>query len=146
MKNIWINKLKEKGMRITEQRKAVIDSLIKAEKALEPIEVYDLVRQEYPSIGMVTVYRTMECLSDLHLLQKVHQESGCNKYLRGKDGHHHLMICTQCGKANYFKGLELEDEFQRIASSHHFQIEDHWLQLSGVCQDCQQRTAQQQER
>ncbi|HAF62853.1 MAG TPA: transcriptional repressor [Anaerolineaceae bacterium] len=137
MKNIWIDKLKEKGMRITAQREAIVDILSQSDKALEPIEVYDLTRQNHPTLGMVTVYRTMECLEELGLLQKVHQDSGCNKYLKVKEGHNHLLICRGCGKAIYFEGLDMEMQFEGIAQQHNFNLEDHWLQLNGLCQQCQ---------
>ena len=92
MKDEWTKKMQENGMRITAQREAIVNILLDSEKALDPIEVYDLTRKEYPSLGMVTVYRTMECLEELGLLQKVHQESGCNKFLKAKEGHNHLLV------------------------------------------------------
>ena len=137
MKSKWMTILQENGMRITAQREAIVDILLDSEKALEPIEVYDLTRKEYPSLGMVTVYRTMECLEELGLLQKVHQESGCNKYLRVKEGHNHLLICSQCGKAVYFEGLAVETQFEKIAQQNNFIMHSHWLQLDGLCQQCQ---------
>ncbi|MGV8025735.1 MAG: Fur family transcriptional regulator [Anaerolineaceae bacterium] len=137
MKEIWIAKLKENGMRITAQREAIVDILLNSEKALDPLEVYDLTRQSHPSLGIVTVYRTMECLEHIGLLQKVHQESGCNKYLKLKEGHHHLLICTNCGKAVYFEGLDMETQFEEIARKNNFTMQDHWLQLGGLCQKCQ---------
>ena len=136
MDNNWIQKLQKNGMRITAQREAIVEILLQSEKALEPIEVYDLTRQKHPSLGMVTVYRTMECLEELGLLQKVHQDSGCNKYLKVKEGHNHLMVCRKCGKAVYFKGLDMEAQFENIAHQYGFNLEEHWLQLNGLCQQC----------
>jgi Fe2+ or Zn2+ uptake regulation protein len=136
MANNWIQKLQKNGMRITAQREAIVEILLQSEKALEPIEVYDLTRQKHPSLGMVTVYRTMECLEELGLLRKVHQDSGCNKYLKVKEGHHHLMVCRKCGKAIYFKGLDMEAQFENIAHQYDFDLEEHWLQLNGLCQQC----------
>lgn len=137
MKNIWMTKLKEKGMRITAQREAIVEILLNSEKALDPLEVYDLTRQSHPSLGIVTVYRTMDCLEHLGLLQKVHQACGCNKYLKLKEGHNHLLICTNCGKAVYFEGLNFENQFEQVAENNSFLLQDHWLQLSGLCQRCQ---------
>jgi Fe2+ or Zn2+ uptake regulation protein len=136
-KEMWMAKLKEKGMRITAQREAIVDILLTSEKALDPLEVYDLTRRSHPSLGVVTVYRTMECLEHLGLLQKVHQACGCNKYLKLKEGHHHLLICTNCGRAVYFEGLNFEDQFEKVAENNNFQLQDHWLQLSGLCGRCQ---------
>jgi len=137
IKDVWIHQLKEKGMRITPQREAIVDILLNTEKALDPLEVYDLTRHSFPKIGIVTVYRTMECLEQLGLLQKVHQESNCNKYIQFKEGHHHLLICSICGKAVYFEELNLENQFEEVAKNNHFILQDHWLQLSGICPRCQ---------
>ncbi len=136
-KEIWIKQLKDEGLRITAQREVIVDILLNSEKVLDPMEVYDLARKEHPSMGIVTVYRTMDCLEHLGLLQKVHQVSGCNKYIRLKEGHHHLLICSNCGKAIYFEGLNFEDQFEKVAQKNDFLLQDHWLQLSGLCSNCQ---------
>ncbi len=136
-KEIWLKRLKEKGLRITSQREAIVDVLLNSEKALDSMEVFDLVHKDHPSMGIVTVYRTMDCLEHLGLLQKVHQDSGCNKFLRLKEGHHHLLICSNCGKAVYFEGLNFGDQFEKVAQQNDFLLQDHWLQLSGLCPRCQ---------
>lgn len=136
-KEIWIERLKEKGLRITSQREAIVDILLNSDKALDSMEVYNLLHKDHPSLGVVTVYRTMDCLEHLGLLQKVHQESGCNKYIRLKEGHHHLLICSNCGRAVYFEGLNFEDQFESVARQNDFLLQDHWLQLSGLCPRCQ---------
>jgi len=136
-KEIWLKRLKEKGLRITSQREAIVDVLLISEKALDSMEVFNLVHKDYPSMGIVTVYRTMDCLEHLGLLQKVHQDSGCNKFLRLKEGHHHLLICSNCGKAVYFEGLNFGDQFEKVAQQNDFLLQDHWLQLSGLCPRCQ---------
>lgn len=136
-KKLWVEKLQTNGMRMTTQREAIVDVLLGSEKALEPLQVFELTHNTHPSIGMVTVYRTMECLAELGLLQKVHQQSGCNKFLKVKEGHNHLLICNRCGKAIYFEGLNLETQFEEIARKNNFTMQDHWLQLGGICQQCQ---------
>ncbi len=136
-KELWLSKLKENGMRLTAQRQAIVDILLASERALDAVEVYDLTRHNYPSLGIVTVYRTMECLEHLGLLQKVHLTTGCNKFVKLKEGHQHLLICTNCGRAIYFEGLNFENEFTQIAQNNSFLLQEHWIQLNGLCPHCQ---------
>ena len=137
--NIWLQKLKESGQRLTRQRRVIVEVLLSADRALEPIEVYDLGRKSYPNLGLVTVYRTLDNLDKLGLLQKVHQPQGCNRYIKSAHGHQHLLICTSCGKAVYFDGFDLKQQFNNVSDELSFHINDHWLQLFGICRQCQSK-------
>jgi len=140
LSNIWLQKLKENGQRITRQRSVIVEVLLSVDRALEPIEVYDLGRKSYPNLGLVTVYRTLENLENLSLLKKVHQPEGCNRYIKSAHGHQHLVICTSCGKVAYFDGFDLKQQFENVSDELGFQIDDHWLQLLGTCRQCQPKT------
>ena len=138
--NIWLQKLKENGQRLTRQRRVIVEVMSNFDRALEPIEVYDLSRKSYPNLGLVTVYRTLENLEKLGLLQKVHQPQGCNRYIKSAYGHQHLVICISCGKVVYFDGFDLKQQFEKVSDELSFQIDDHWLQLFGTCNQCQLKT------
>jgi len=138
--NLWLKKLKENGHRLTCQRRTIVEVMTNFDRALEPIEVYDLGRKSYPNLGLVTVYRTLENLEKLGLLQKVHQPQGCNRYIKSAQGHQHLVICTSCGKVVYFDGFDLKQQFQKVGTELGFRIEDHWLQLFGTCRQCRAKT------
>ena len=137
--NKWLQRLKENGHRITRQRRVIVEVLLSIDRALKPIEVYDLGRKTFPNLGLVTVYRTLENLEELGLLQKVHQPQGCNRYIKSAHGHRHLLICTSCGKAVYFDGFDLKQQFEKVSSELGFRIDDHWLQLFGICSQCQSK-------
>ncbi len=133
----WLTQLKENGYRLTNARKAVIETVAGTTSALNPLDVYEQAKASCPGLGLVTVYRTLEKLEELGLIQRVHQPNGCNAYLPHADGHQHLIICQQCGKAEYFEGDDLEVFFERVAGEHGFTVNEHWLQLFGVCSDCE---------
>ncbi|MCD6577082.1 MAG: transcriptional repressor [Anaerolineaceae bacterium] len=137
--NIWLQKIKENGHRLTSQRRVIVEVMVEVNRALKPIEVYDLGRKSYPNLGLVTVYRTLENLEKLGLLQKVHQPQGCNRYIKSAYGHRHLVICTSCGKVAYFDGFDLKQQFKKVGDELGFQIDDHWLQLFGTCRQCLQK-------
>jgi hypothetical protein len=65
--------------------------------ALTPLEVYDMARKKYRALGLVTVYRTLEKLEELHLIQRVHQPMGCQAFISAGHGHQHLLLCQNCG-------------------------------------------------
>lgn len=132
----WLTQLRSNGYRLTNARKAVVDTVARTQSALNPLEVYEQARTSYPGLGLVTVYRTLEKLEELGLIQRVHQPGGCNAYLPHADGHQHLIICKQCGKAEYFEGKNLEAFFERVAGEHGFTVTEHWLQLFGLCSEC----------
>lgn len=133
----WLTQLKDNGYRLTNARKAVVEAVAGTRSALNPMEVYEQAKPTCPSLGLVTVYRTLEKLEELHLIQRVHQPDGCNAYLPHADGHQHLIICQQCGKAEYFEGDDMEAFFERVAGEHGFTVREHWLQLFGVCSECE---------
>lgn len=139
--NEWLTRLQNNGYRLTESRRAVIEILANSECTLNPTEVYDLARQRYDSIGLVTVYRTLAKLEELGLIQQVHQPDGCQAYIAAVSGHQHLLICKACNKVEYFQGDRLEGLVERVENESGFRVQEHWLQLFGWCSKCQQKGA-----
>ncbi len=132
----WKRVLREKGYRITSPRKAVIDTLAGSPRALNAAQIFDLARSNCPSLGLVSVYRTLDTLEDLGLIQRVHQHEECHAYISAFRGHQHLLICTSCGKALFFEGEDLGELFERVSQESGYKIQDHWLQLFGLCEEC----------
>ncbi len=130
--------LHENGYRITAARRAVVEMVAKSTHALTPLEVYDLGRKKYRALGLVTVYRTLEKLEELHLIQRVHQPMGCQAFISMGQGHQHLLLCQNCGQAEYFEGDDLEALTKSISKKTGYQINEHWLQLFGLCANCRQ--------
>lgn len=134
----WLVALQTSGYRLTAPLRVLVDLLVESDRALEPFELYDLGRQEYPRLGLVTVYRTLEKLQDLGLVQRIHQENGCHRYLRAAQGHEHVLLCSRCGRAIYFSGDDLTALSNELAQQTGFCIQEHWLQLLGLCAKCQE--------
>lgn len=134
---IWISQLQENGYRITSARRAVVNTVYGSTQALTPSEVYSKARKKYRALGLVTVYRTLEKLEELHLIQRVHQPLGCQAFISAGVGHQHLLICQNCGQAEFFDGDDLDSLTKSIARKTGYQIKEHWLQLFGLCGNCQ---------
>lgn len=135
--NQWLNQLGSSGCRITPARKLIVEELIQSQRGVEPVDLYDQCRKHDPRLGLVTVYRTLERLEKLGLIQRVHQSDGCHMFIRKSEGHEHLLLCTSCGKAVYFEGDDLELLLKKVAKESGFTISDHWLQFFGLCPECQ---------
>jgi Fur family ferric uptake transcriptional regulator len=132
----WFELLHLSGCRVTAPRRAVVETLVKSIHALTPVEVYDTARKDCPGLGLVSVYRTLEKLEQMGLIQRVHHTKGCQAFICTGEGHQHLIVCTQCGKAAMFEGDQLDPLFNNISKKTGFQIEGHWLQVFGLCADC----------
>jgi Fe2+ or Zn2+ uptake regulation protein len=138
----WETLLGQAGYRITQPRRAILDIIAETERPLTPVEIFDLARAQSAGIGLVTVYRTIEMLEELHLVEHVHHLGDCQTVFRCSEHHQHLLICTQCGSSCYFDGLEVEEQFKQIGKNFGYQITEHWLQLAGLCKECQKSIKQ----
>ena len=132
----WLEQLHDNGYRITAARRAVVNTVYGNTHALTPTEVYDQARKKYRALGLVTVYRTLEKLEELHLIQRVHQSAGCQAFISAGEGHQHLLLCQNCGQAAFFEGDDLDTLTRSIAAKTGYQINEHWLQLFGLCANC----------
>ncbi len=137
LNDLWLESLQDSGCRLTAPRRAIVAIIANSARALDAIEIYDLGRVEHPRLGLVTVYRTLEKLEQLDLVQRVHQHEGCNMYLRAPQGHEHLLLCKACGRMEYFGGDDLSELIEETSQKSGYQIQEHWLQLFGLCTYCQ---------
>jgi Fe2+ or Zn2+ uptake regulation protein len=133
----WLAQLQKNGYRLTGARIAIIETIQNSPRALTPVEVFDLARKKYHALGLVSVYRTLEKLEELHLIQRVHQPQGCQAFIAASHGHEHLLLCQNCGQVAFFEGDDLDVLIQTISKKTGFVIHEHWLQLFGLCSACQ---------
>jgi len=133
-------KLNQQGLRMTRPRKEVAAILKESKVPLTPQTIHQLAIRKNCDIGLVSVYRTLDLLSELNLVRRVHGQDGCHGYVLASPGHHHHLICHKCGKAVEFTGSgDLSDFIERIESNTGFAIDEHILQLYGLCQQCQEQ-------
>jgi Fe2+ or Zn2+ uptake regulation protein len=131
-------KLHTKGLRLTHPRSEVVAILNAAAKPLTPQSIYQRSVERKSEIGLVSVYRTLELLSELNLVRRVHGHDGCHGYVLASPGHHHHLVCRKCGKAVEFSGsADLSEFIAIIQKETSFKIDEHILQLYGICPKCQ---------
>lgn len=128
--------LSQKGYKLTSQRRAVLRAISSSHEHHTPAAVHERVKQEYPNIGLVTVYRTMEMLSELGLICSIDGPGKSRSYTLAPEGHHHHLVCSGCGAVADFTDCNLRELEKRLAEETGFKIEGHRLQFSGICQNC----------
>ncbi len=135
--------LKQNGLKVTIQRVAILEVLNSRPGIhLTAEEIYDFVKEKYPDIGMATVYRTIQMLSDLNLIDKLILDDGYVRYEIGKMNtentghHHHHLICLDCGGIYAFQDDLLENLETRIKEALGFDVVDHQVKLYGHCKKC----------
>ena len=135
-----LSALKSKGFKLTPQRRAVLEVLTSSGDHLTAAEIYERAHKLNPRIGLATVYRTLDILLDMSLVCAIHSRGSSPAYMatRATDHHHHL-VCTQCGTIVHFTECDLDDLELRMALLTGFDIQGHFLQLTGRCSDCQQK-------
>jgi Fur family transcriptional regulator, ferric uptake regulator len=132
-----VQQLSAAGFRITQARRAIIQVLLSAQDCLTPADVYERARLLSPNVGLVTAYRTLELLSDMGVVRKIHGDADCHGYAIIGHGHRHHLTCRRCGRVEEFEGCSLSELFERVRLESGFAIVDHMLEVTGICPDCQ---------
>jgi len=135
--------LQEAKFKLTPQREATVSVLLEKEKEhLSAEEIFLLLRKKHPDIGLATVYRTLEILTDLNITYKVVFEDGLSRYdlRRTSNEHfHHHLLCIECGNIEEIHEDLLGDVEKDVESRYHFLVKDHRLTFHGICRNCQQK-------
>jgi len=132
-------KLNEKDYKVTPQRQVILRAFLEhSEKHLSAEDLYHLVKEKHPEIGLATVYRTLDLLAELGILQKMNFDDGKSRYEfnDSEEHHHHHLICITCGSVTEFEDDLLESLEAMIAKKNNFKVVDHQLMFYGYCAKC----------
>lgn len=138
-------RLRNAGFRLTLPREAILNVFAENPKHLSAEEVFLSVHEKYPGVGLATVYRTVDLLTQVGLVFKFDFGDGKSRYELASEavkGHHHHMVCTRCGRivdysdfmeeeVKFIKGLEAE-----LSKKHRFRIDKHQIHFYGLCEGC----------
>lgn len=133
-------KLHKAGFKLTPQREVTVEVLLEKEKDhLSAEEIYMEVKKKNSGIGLATVYRTLEILTELKIVNKITFQDGLARYDLNKDGkkhqRHHL-LCLNCGKIDEVEEDLLDKIEADIERRFDFIVKDHRLTFHGICHDC----------
>lgn len=137
-------KLQERQHKLTSQRQVVLQIFIdRPGEHLSAEDVHSILRENRSEIGLATVYRSLELLSELNILQKLDFGDGRSRYevndAKPKEHQHHHLICLKCGKVKEFSDDLLDALEADISQKSQFQIVDHQVKFYGYCQECQEK-------
>ncbi|MBX3292741.1 MAG: transcriptional repressor [Acidobacteria bacterium] len=134
---LFENYLRSAGLRRTEQRDLILRTFLDVGDHITSEDLYRLVSEKDPTVGLTTVYRTLKLLTTAGLAQEV--RFGDNKTYYEKlhsDEHHDHMICTSCGLVIEFYSPDIEALQDEMAASFGFEATHHSLRLWGYCAKC----------
>jgi Fur family ferric uptake transcriptional regulator len=126
----------ERGLRLTRQRRAVVDAVAEAGASVSALQVFDAARARCPELGLTTVYRTLEVLGEIGALRRVHGPDHCEAFVPAGAAHGHTVVCSRCGRATEFTECDMHEVVDAAARQTGYEITEHFLQLSGVCPAC----------
>jgi Fur family ferric uptake transcriptional regulator len=125
----------DSNMRLTSQRQVILEELRKVKSHPTANEVYDMVRKRLPRIGLGTVYRNLDLLSEKGIIRKL-EVGGEQKRFDGDTSPHYHIRCLKCNRVEDIfieRSMELE---KNAASCCNYKILDHHVQFSGICSKC----------
>ena len=129
--------LRREGYRSSEARRAVVDVLSRQHCCMTAQEIWDAVRSEGGVVGIASVYRILDLLTEQGLVQKVDLGAGRAHYEPVRPAaHHHHLVCDECGRVDAFEDEVLETALRRLESDSGYSIARHDVLLRGACRDC----------
>jgi len=136
----FLEYLKDKGDRQSQQRYKILDTFLNQEEHISADELYLIVREKYPEIGYATVYRTLKLIVDAGLAQEVNCGDNVKRFEhKYAHRHHDHLVCTKCGGIIEVTNKQLEEIQNRLAKEHNFKVERHRLDIFGLCSECRKK-------
>jgi Fur family ferric uptake transcriptional regulator len=139
----WIElahaELQRAGHRSSAPRAAVVELLGRQSCVLSAREIADRLSRRGKPVGIATVYRTLELLARMHLVQRLDMGTDPARYepaLPDGDNHHHHLVCEECSEVTAFDDPALERAIARLSRELDYRVGDHDVVLRGLCPDC----------
>jgi len=130
--------LKENKMRMTRQRKIILEELQKVNTHPSADEIYEMVRLRLPRISLGTVYRNLEILSELGKIQKLQLSGSLKRFDWNTNKHYHIR-CVRCNRVDDAPIAPLNQIEDELYESTVFEIIGHNLEFVGLCPECSKK-------
>jgi len=138
----WIDatleSLRTKGHRDGSARRAVIELLGLQDCCLTAQEIFDMLRDANETVGIASIYRTLEQLTREGFVQRIDVGAGVSRFepIHADGEHHHHLVCEDCGKVEAFADDQLERALRRVEGQTGYSVAGHDVVLRGACRDC----------
>ena len=127
------------GYRLTPQRLMVVEALHDAEKHVSADEIFSRVREKYPYANISTVYRTLELLKQLGLVNEIALGDGRVRFHAAEKGHHHHLVCQKCQAIIDLPESELTPLEDALSKKHRFKADFKHMAVFGLCSECRDK-------
>ncbi len=127
--------LKQKGYRMTPQRKLILDILHNENSHVTAEDIFTRIKSQLDGVNISTVYRTLDLLESLGLVVKSEFENG-HIYHHAEEGHHHHLTCQLCGQVQECAEDVLESLGATLKIKYGFEANLNHLVISGICSKC----------
>lgn len=125
---------------MTRQRAAVVETLRGLDKFASAKTIHEQLLNDGASVGLTTVYRTLQSLAEVEAVDVLHSPDGETLYRDCLTGHHHHhLVCTECGRSEEIEGGPVEKWAEIIAARYGYELAGHDAEVYGVCRACQAR-------
>ena len=126
------------GYRRGGARRAILDLLDEQACALSAAEIQAELASRRRDVSRASVYRVMEELEEIGLLQRVEVGRGVVRYepVRHGPGHHHHLVCDRCGRISPFSDQGLERAIRRVSDALPLRVSEHEVVIHGACEIC----------
>jgi len=132
--------LEGKGMRLTSEREAILDEVIKLKGHFDPEELHYSLRNKGKNVSRASVYRTIPLMVEAGILEQVERTHTHAHYEAAfGDSHHDHMLCLHCGSVVEFYSEELEKLQEKVCQDQGFECLAHTLEIKGYCAKCQKK-------
>ena len=133
-----IESLRQQGYRVTAPREAIVEALIGFQRAFSADDLLQHLSENDPGVGRATIFRTLDILVGMGLLDRLHAADGCHSYVlaHSQSRHYHHLICNSCGTVVPFESCNVETLYPTVSRETDFQISSHMLELFGLCGSC----------
>jgi Fur family ferric uptake transcriptional regulator len=130
--------LTQSGRRSGQARVALVELLDSQACALSALEIEDSLRAGGRPVARASIYRILDELERLDLVQKVQVGHDMARYepIRTGAGHHHHLVCDRCGTVTPFTDEPLEDAIRKLSRRVPMQVAEHEIVLHGACRAC----------
>jgi len=128
--------LNETGLRITSQRALILEVIRRGQGHLDADEVYRQAREKQPRLSLSTVYRTLQMLKKLGLVEEVHFDEAHHHYEIKPSTEHHHLVCLGCGRVVEFQYPLARLVKRNIAEAKDFEITGSEVRMTGYCHTC----------
>ncbi len=134
---MFIDYLKKKDLKLTDQRKIILDVFLKTEKHLSVEDLYNIAKKKDSSIGQATVFRTLKLLCEADIAKEVNLGDGKTRYEHkyGHEHHYHL-VCLKCGRFIEAVDSRIEKLQKELCRKQGFLPQRHKMEIFGICKGC----------